>query len=114
MKNVKERIKELCAVHGISISKLEKETGLGNGVITKWDKYNPRSDKLAAVALYFNVPIESLTGEKENPATFSSDEEFEDALSRERSEACFNIMRTLSPENQQFALDFLKKLASSQ
>lgn len=112
MDNVKQRIKELCKAHGISVYKLEKETGIGNGVITKWDKYNPRSDKLAAVAVYFNVPIEALTGDKENPLV-DDEGEFEDALSRERAQACFNIMRTLSPDDQKFALDFLKKLASA-
>lgn len=113
MDNVKERIKELCKANGISVARLEKEAGLGNGVVTKWDKYNPRSDKLAAVAVYFNVPIEALTGDKKIPDTFGA-EEFEDALTRGRREACNNIFSSLSPDNQQFALDFLKKLASSQ
>ena len=111
---MKEKVKLLCKARGITVEKLEKELKFGHGTIGRWNKYNPQMPRLAAVATYFNVPVESLmSDEKENLDTLGA-EELEDALSRERSEACFNIMRTLSPENQKFALDFLKKLASSQ
>ena len=114
MANVKEKVKLLCKAHGITVEKLEKELKFGHGTIGRWNKYNPQTSRLTAVAAYFNVPVESLiSDENEIPAT-DGDGELEDALSRGRAEACFNIMRTLSPENQQFALDFLKKLASSQ
>ena len=57
------------------IAQLEKELGFGNGTIAKWDISQPRTNKIAAVAFYFNVPLDSLTAtEKENPATVSRDE----------------------------------------
>ena len=59
MATVKDRVVALCKSHGITVRQLEEETKIGN-VVSRWDKYNPRMPKLAAVAAYFNVPIESL------------------------------------------------------
>lgn len=68
-----EKIRELCKKKGISISKLEKETGLGNGIIGKWEKFGrePKFIHLKTIADYFNVPVSYLIGEeqKEKPAT---------------------------------------------
>lgn len=66
-----EKIRELCKSNGISISRLEKETGLGNGIIGKWEKFGrePKFAHLKAIADYFHVPVSELTGEakKESP-----------------------------------------------
>lgn len=63
MANVKDRVMALCKERGISINKLQKDTGIGN-IVSRWDIYNPRADKLQVVADYFNVPIEILTGKQ--------------------------------------------------
>lgn len=63
MATVKDRVIALCKEHGISVNKLQNETGIGN-VVSRWDLYNPRMDKLNAVASYFNVPVDVLTGEQ--------------------------------------------------
>ena len=39
---------------------LERDTGIGNGVIARWDKANPTIDKVWKVADYFGVAIETL------------------------------------------------------
>ena len=51
------RITALCEKKGISISKLEKECGIGNGTIARWDESVPRADNLKKVADYFSVDI---------------------------------------------------------
>lgn len=51
------RITALCEKKGISISKLEKECGIGNGTIARWDESVPRADNLKKVADYFGVDI---------------------------------------------------------
>ena len=53
-------IVELCKGKGISISKLEKECGLGNATIQGWKNGNPRVDKLMIVADYFGVSLDYL------------------------------------------------------
>lgn len=58
-----DKVKEVCLERGISIHALEKETGIGNGTISRWKESNPTVDKLKKVADYFGVPIEYFLGE---------------------------------------------------
>ena len=53
-------IKSLCDKKGISISKLEKECGFGQGTIYKWKTVSPAVDNLQKVADYFRIPIDKL------------------------------------------------------
>lgn len=50
----------LCKKHGISISKLEKEVGIGNGTIGRWEKSSPTVESIKKVADYFGVSVDSL------------------------------------------------------
>lgn len=60
--SIKDVIKQLAKESGTNMTKLEQELGFGNGTILKWDKASPSIDKLQAVADYFNVSIDYLTG----------------------------------------------------
>lgn len=51
------KIEALCEKKGISISRLEKECGIGNATVTRWDESIPRVDSLKKVADYFGVDI---------------------------------------------------------
>lgn len=53
-----EKVEGLCKEKGISISRLEKECGIGNATIKGWDKSIPRLDTLKKVANFFKKPIE--------------------------------------------------------
>lgn len=52
-----DKIVLLCEKRGISISRLEKECGLGNATVSRWDNSAPRVDSLKKVADYFGVDI---------------------------------------------------------
>ena len=54
------KISALCKERGISIAKLERETGLGNATIRGWETSSPTVDKLKLVADYFGVSIDNL------------------------------------------------------
>lgn len=54
------KISSLCKEKGISISKLEKECGLGNATIRGWRTSIPNSANLKKVADYLGVSIEKL------------------------------------------------------
>lgn len=54
------RINELCKGRKMTICALEKTLGLANNTIRKWDTNRPSVDRVAAVADYFGVTIESL------------------------------------------------------
>ncbi|MBQ6207684.1 MAG: helix-turn-helix transcriptional regulator [Oscillospiraceae bacterium] len=57
-------IHNLCQERGISIAELERESGLGNGVVRKWDKASPTLRSVAAVARYFGVTLETLVSKR--------------------------------------------------
>lgn len=58
---VYENVVFLCRQRGMSISKLEKELGLGNATIRGWNgKYEPKTRTLSLVAAYFGVSMEEL------------------------------------------------------
>ena len=60
-----DRIHALAKEMGVSISTIEKNVGLSNGIIGKWKKQSPTCDKLKLVADYFGVSIDYLvTGEE--------------------------------------------------
>lgn len=64
---IKNRIKDLCAMHGITIQKLEESAGIGNATITRWDKVSPKADSLEKVANYFNVSVDYLLCRTDDP-----------------------------------------------
>lgn len=53
-----QRVESLCKERGVSISRLEKDCGIGNATIKKWDESALRIDTLKKVADYFGVSIE--------------------------------------------------------
>lgn len=55
-----ENITRLCKEKGISIAKLERETGISNGVICKWGTSSPTVENVRKVADYFGVTVDSL------------------------------------------------------
>lgn len=65
-----DRINALAKKMGVSISTIEKNVGLSNGIIGKWRKQSPTCDKLKLVADYLEVSIDYLlTGEERYNST---------------------------------------------
>ena len=58
-----KNILNLCKEKKISVSKLEKETGLANGTVGKWRSFSPTIDNVKKVAEFFGVTIDSLVSE---------------------------------------------------
>lgn len=59
-----ENIKRICTDKGISISELEKKSGLGNGTIKKWETSSPTINKLEAVAKILDASIVDILGQE--------------------------------------------------
>ena len=55
-----DQIIVLCGKNGISLARLERETGLGNGTIRRWKTGSACVDKVKRVADYFNVSVDSM------------------------------------------------------
>lgn len=63
--DIVQRIKTKCKENGTNISNLEKNLGIGNGNIRRWNTQNPGSDKVIEVANALNVSIDWLLTGKE-------------------------------------------------
>lgn len=63
-----KNIKRLCDEHDISFWALERSTGIGNGVIAKWEGKSPRIDTLQKVADYFGVTVDDLLAQEKDTA----------------------------------------------
>lgn len=59
-----DNIALLCKERGTSFAKLERELGMGNGVIAKWNTCSPVVANIKAVADYFGVTVDDLLKEK--------------------------------------------------
>lgn len=55
-------IKELCRNRNITVAFLEKELDIGAGTISRWNKANPSIDRVMAIARFFEVSLDDLTG----------------------------------------------------
>lgn len=55
-----DRIKEICKKKGLSVSYVEKEAGLSNGTISKWNQSSPTVNNLNAVAIVLKTRIDKL------------------------------------------------------
>lgn len=55
-----DNIKELCKKRGVSVGSVEREAGLSNGAISKWNKVSPTIDNLQAVAKVLKVKVDKL------------------------------------------------------
>lgn len=60
-----EIIRDLCKKKGTTIAQLEKDLGFGNGTIASSKSNYIRSDRLKAIADYFDVSMEYLLTGKE-------------------------------------------------
>ena len=73
--NSVDRVKALCRERGVSIARLERELGFGNGYIAQLKKGVFPDDRLYKIANYFNVNPDDLVlgATNEKTATVSSD-----------------------------------------
>lgn len=55
-------IKKLCNKNNISLSKLEKDIGLSQGLLSKWRSTTPSLEKLIDIAKYFSVSLDEVVG----------------------------------------------------
>lgn len=57
-----ERIQTLAKAKGLTIKQIERECGLANATIRRWDKQNPSLESVLKVSQYLKVSIDFLVG----------------------------------------------------
>lgn len=105
--NSVDRVKAICKERKIPISKLEKDLGFANGYIGQLKKGVFPDDRLAKIARYLNVDISYLLSGEKNPVTIGDGEDEKHKLVNSLFDCC-------SPEDQDLAIDFLKRLSQRQ
>lgn len=63
------RIENLVKKKGLTLSRVERECGLGNGTIKRWENQSPRLDKLVSVARFLDVSLDFLVFGISHPAS---------------------------------------------
>ncbi|MCH5271611.1 MAG: helix-turn-helix transcriptional regulator [Lachnospiraceae bacterium] len=58
------KIKEICKEKGMSITQIEKNAGLSNGAISKWNNASPTVDNLQSVAKVLGCKVDDLLNEE--------------------------------------------------
>ncbi len=74
-------IKTLCKEHDITITKLEEELHMSQGLISRWSKSDPSLSKIIDIANYFKISLDELARYKT-----SSDDEFINLLISQTSD----------------------------
>lgn len=85
-----QRIKDLCESHSISLAQLERDTNIGSRSTFNWKKHSPSIDKVIAIADYFGVSLDYLTGREQASSTLSLPEQ-----------ELINTFRSLNKEAQE-------------
>ena len=57
-----QRIQQLCEANNTSITRLERDCGLANATIRRWETASPSVENLAKVADHFGVSVDYLLG----------------------------------------------------
>lgn len=74
MSELIERLEIEVKKKGLTFNRIERELGLGNGTIKRWNDQSPRLDKLTAVARFVGVSLDYLVfGELQTESTPSGE-----------------------------------------
>lgn len=116
-----DRFAELCSERNISANKAATDIGLSNSTVTKWKKTGavPQTATLSKIAEYFNVSINYLLGEAEEPEEIKKDPALDVETDTENKvsdlgSVALNIIHKLKPEFQEDALAYLLELSAKQ
>lgn len=86
-----EILRDLCERKGISINKLEQELGFSQGSLGKIDSSVPKSDKLYAIAQYFDVPMELFFRADDPTILKSIEDQLDEALKKALQEPVYDV-----------------------
>lgn len=110
---VLERIKELCRVRNMTLAQLEKELEFGNGSIAKSKEM--KSERIVAIANYFNVSSDYILGMVDEEEGYYIDPEAaalaEEMAKRPELKILLSASRDISKEDLEFVNQLVQKMA---
>ncbi|HWP52205.1 MAG TPA: helix-turn-helix transcriptional regulator, partial [Clostridia bacterium] len=83
--SIVERLEAVIKKRGSNFKRVERECGLGNGTIKRWETQSPRLDKLVKVSEYLQVSLDALVFGGSESETINTEAE-DDSTSQPRFE----------------------------
>lgn len=77
------KIRLLCDDKKVTFAEVERNIGISNGQIRRWDKTSPNSETLKKVADYFDVSTDYLLGRTEQKRYYDLNDKDEKTVQRE-------------------------------
>ena len=108
-----QTVQELAAQKGITIAKMRKDLGLGQGTFSTWKKRGtiPNGDVLREIADYFGVSVDYLLGNEKQPeAPDLADTEMQDVIIYNRNGK--TVRKRLPKAEYEAAIKMLDALGS--
>ena len=97
--DIVERIKEKSRQKGTNIATLEKELGIGNGVIRRWNDRKPGAEQVYKIAVCLNTTAEWLLTGKESGNLTPEEQLLVDHYRQADDRGKRNIMKTAENES---------------
>ncbi|MEQ2541526.1 helix-turn-helix transcriptional regulator [Lachnospiraceae bacterium CLA-AA-H183] len=97
--DIVERIKEKSRQKGTNIATLEKELGIGNGVIRRWNDRKPGAEQVYKIAVCLNTTVEWLLTGKESGNLTPEEQLLVDHYRQADDRGKRNIMKTAENES---------------
>lgn len=97
------RIEEAIHQKGLTFKSLERECGLGNGTIKRWEYQSPRLNILVKVAEYLQLSLDELVFGKKEAETFSNDGQLSQA-----DAALVGMFHSLDDNNRDIAFSIIR------
>ena len=100
--NILHTVQKLCAKENITITELERNLCFSVSSIRKWDKGDPAISKVVAIADYFNVSLDYITGRSKVKSTV------ENVLADKEMIKIQRLRTNLSTRDNQKMIDMMK------
>lgn len=105
--SIVDRLQDIAKGRGTTFKQLERDIGLGNGTLRRWEEQSPRLDKLVKVADFLQVSLDYLVyGDRESATAAECD-----GIPLSQTEADLVAMfRYIGARERETAFDFVTML----
>lgn len=107
-----DKVLDLCHKNRISVSALERESGLKRGVIEKWKVSSPSVTNVEKVANYFGISVDYLLGRTSEGyyIDYDSMQLAQEMKDNPEIQVLLDASRNVSPEDLRFIISMVLRM----